>query len=409
MSLEFFLKDVDTIEALREGPLGKYLDSFAQQLHDQRYNYAVAGLQIRTVGGFGRWIKLNRISVGEISSKHAEKYLRYRWRKLKRTGCDVAALRNFIDFLRRKRVIAEEMVAVSVTSAGRLVEEYAIYLRKERALAASTVEYYLEFVQKFLADVFGDGATDFSKLCATNVFCFVQRHAGRCGKRAKHMVTALRSFFRYLRYKGYITIDLAASVPAVASWRMATIPTSISPDQIELVLSGTKGREELRDYAMFLLLARLGLRAGEVVSLTLDDIDWQHGCLTVHGKGGHQTAMPLPVDVGEAIASYLFHSRPPSELRSVFLRLRAPIAALDPATVSTQVQRSLELAGIDSPKKGAHQFRHSLATELLRRGSSLDEIAELLRHRSTQTTEIYAKVDINALRKLALCWPGGAQ
>lgn len=417
MSLELFLKDADTIAALRGGLLGKYLDSYAQQLHGLRYKYAVAGYHIRLVGGFSRWLKQNRISVGEISPEHRQKYLRYRWRTLKRAGCDISSLKNFVSFLQRKGVIAGDTVAAPRTAAEHLTEEFALYLHKERALASTTVEGYLGFVKRFLADVFGAGDADvfgardadFSKLCATDVFSFVQRDAIRCPKRAKLMVTSLRSFFQYLRYQGYITIDLAASVPAVSRWRMANIPTSISPDQVELVLSTTKSRVELRDYAMFLLLARLGLRAGEVVSLTLDDIDWQEGSIAVHGKGGHCAKMPLPADVGEAIAAYLRHARPPSKIRSVFLSLKAPIASLDPSTVSTQVKRSLILAGIDSPKQGAHQFRHSLATEMLRRGSSLAEIGEILRHQSTQTTEIYAKVDINALRKLALSWPGGAK
>jgi integrase/recombinase XerD len=409
MSLEFFLKDADTISALRRGPLGEYLDLYAQQLHNNRYRYAVAGYHIRLVGGFSRWLKLNRISVGQLSSEHRQKYLQYRWRTLKRAGCDISSLELFVQFLQQKGVIADETVAAPRTPAEHLTDEFTLYLYKERVLASTTVEGYVGFVKRFLADVFGAGDTDFSKLCATDVFSFVQRDAIRCPKRAKLMVTSLRSFLRYLRYQGYITIDLAASVPAVSRWRMATIPTSISPAQVELVLSSTKSRVELRDYAMFLLLARLGLRAGEIVSLTLDDIDWQEGSITVHGKGGHCTKMPVPADVGEAIAAYLLHGRPASSIRSVFLRLKAPIASLDPATVSTQVQRSLILAGIDSPKQGAHQFRHSLATEMLRRGSSLAEIGEILRHQSTQTTEIYAKVDINALRKLALSWPGGAK
>jgi len=303
MSLEFFLKDVDTIEALRKGPLGKYLDSFAQQLHDQRYNYAVAGLQIRTVGGFGRWIKLNRISVAEISSKHAEKYLRYRWRRFKQTGCDVSSLKHFISFLQREGAIAEENQVISITPAGRLAEAYALYLRKERALASTTIEGYLGFVQRFLADVIGAGDADFSNLRATEIFSFVRRDADRCPKRAKLMVTSLKSFLRYLRYQGYITVDLAVAVPTVSRWRLTNIPRSLSSEQVELVLSSTKARAELRDYAMFLLLARLGLRAGEVVSLKLDDIDWQQGCITVHGKGGHWSTMPLPADVGEAIAA----------------------------------------------------------------------------------------------------------
>ncbi len=321
MSLELFLKDADTIAALRRGLLGEHLDSYAQQLYEYRYKYAVAGYHIRLVGGFSRWLRLNRILVGEISSEHRQKYLRYRWRTLKRASCDISSLENFVSFLLKKGVIADDTVPAPRTAAEHFGEEFALYLHKERALAASTVEGYLGFVKRFLAYVFGAGDADFSKLCVTDVFSFVQRDAIRCPKRAKLMVTSLRSFFQYLRYQGYITIDLAASVPAVPRWRMANIPTSISPDQVELVLSTTKSRVELRDYAMFLLLARLGLRAGEVVSLMLDDIDWQEGSMTVHGKGGRCVKMPLPADVGEAIAAYLLHARPSSKIPSVCLQV----------------------------------------------------------------------------------------
>ena len=163
-----------------------------------------------------------------------------------------------------------------------------------------------------------------------------------------------------------------------------------------------------RDYAILLLLARLGLRAGEVVRLEVDDIDWNAGSLRVQGKGGQHSHLPLPTDVGAAIASYLQHGRPQSSNRRVFLRARAPLRGfLSQSAIGSLVRHSLARAGLKAPTKGAHQFRHALATEMLRHGASLAEIGEVLRHRSPQTTEIYTKIDLEALRALALPWPGG--
>jgi integrase len=166
-----------------------------------------------------------------------------------------------------------------------------------------------------------------------------------------------------------------------------------------------------RDYAILLLLARLGLRSGEVVRLTLDDIDWQNSDITVAGKMGRLDKLPLPADVGEAIAAYLTNGRPRvPESRRLFIRSRAPLTGFkDQQGVGSVVEHALARAGIHSPRKGAHQFRHTLASDLLRRGRSLSEIGELLRHRSPQTTSIYAKVDFHSLRPLALAWPGGSQ
>ena len=226
------------------------------------------------------------------------------------------------------------------------------------------------------------------------------------------MTTALRSFLQYARYRGDLKMDLAAAVPTVANWAMASIPRFLSPDRIELVLAHCNRQTAVgrRDYAILLLLARLGLRGGEVVALTLDDIDWEAGYISICGKGGQRTTLPLPVDVGEAIAAYLKNSRPSSANRHLFLRARAPAVGFrGPVAISSLVMHALRRAGIDAPHKGAHLFRHSLATGMLGQGASLAEIGELLRHRSPETTTIYAKVDLGSLRTLALPWPGGAR
>jgi len=230
-------------------------------------------------------------------------------------------------------------------------------------------------------------------------------------KRAQLMVSALRSFFRFLLQQGEIATDLAACVPAVADWRLSTVPKYLGAEEVERLLSTCDQRTRIgrRDYAILMLLARLGLRAGEVVALELDDMDWRGGEIAVRGKGQRHDRLPLLQEVGEALAAYLRRDRPCGSTRRVFVRMRAPIRGFaGPQTISTIVRRALQRADLKVPAKGvaAHLLRHSLATGMLRRGASMAEIAEVLRHRTPSTTEIYAKVDIGGLRSLAQPWPG---
>jgi integrase len=230
--------------------------------------------------------------------------------------------------------------------------------------------------------------------------------------RAKLLVTALRSFLRYLRHQDRIPVDLAGCVPPVAFWSLSTVPKFLPAGTVQRVLSQCEREtaDGKRNYAVLLMLARLGLRACEIVALNLDDIDWDNGLLTIRCKGGRWAQLPMPTDVGEAIAVYVHSGRPRTLCRRVFLRHRAPIRGFAHSiTVSTIVSRALIRGGIDSVRKGAHLFRHTLATDLLRQGASLDEIGDLLRHRSPNTTAVYAKVDLIALRTLALPWLGGAR
>ena len=280
-------------------------------------------------------------------------------------------------------------------------------------MATATIVNYVPFARDFLRHCFGAKPVELSCLSARDVLRFVRQQASRLHrKRAKLMTAALRSFLRYARYRGDVDVDLAAAVPVVPNWSMTTIPRAIAPDQVRQLLASIDRRSGTgrRDYAVVLLLARLGLRSGEVASLTLDDVDWDAGQLTVHGKSGHRNELPLPAEVGEAIAAYLQDGRPRSTSRFVFLRARAPIGGFRGAGgIGSIVRHSLQRSGVDSPSMGAHQFRHGLATEMLRHGASLGEIGDVLGHRHPQTTTIYTKVDIEALRSLALPWPEGTR
>jgi integrase/recombinase XerD len=408
------INDQVVLSRAPDGPLAKYIGMFAKSQGAQGYAPFSIHRQVLLAACFSHWLKQNGVALRHIGPDHPSRYLRYRARRIKPYPGDTAALRYLIDFLRSEGAIAAEKVPPQrLTPVERCAQTYWQYLAEARALATATMVNYVPLIRGFLKDRFGDGPVNLSRLKARDVVGFVQRQAPVLHlKRAKLLTTALRSFLRYARYRGEVTLDLAAAVPIVANWSMPSIPRAIGADQIRRLLasidrSTATGR---RDYAILLLLARLGLRSGEVAFLELDDINWNAGQVSVRGKRNQRTALPLPTDVGKAIAEYLKHGRPRSTSRRVFLRAKAPIRGfLSQSAVGSIVRHALQRAGVQSPTTGAHQFRHGLATQMLHRGASLAEIGELLRHRNTQTTTIYAKVDLKALRTLALPWPGGVR
>ena len=396
----------------QDGPMGPYIDSYEAEMRGEGYARQTREVQVRLVADFGCWLAKRGIGTQDITSKLFRPYLRARARRRRPTRNDLSALQRLLELLRRKGVVAAA-VSPAVTPAERQQGEFRRYLRQERALASTTQACYTAFAGEFLMERFGAGPVDLSLLNAANVTGFVRRRAGAIrSKRVQLMTTAMRSFLRFARYRGDIETDLAACIPAVANWKQSTLPRALPPDQVERVLNSVdrKTATGRRDYAILLILARLGLRAGEIRALTLDDLDWQEGLITVRGKAGRFSQLPLPKDVGAAIADYLRHGRPITGTRCVFLRAKAPAGGFrGQSGIGSLVRHTLERAGIDSPRKGAHQFRHALACQMLKQGASLSEIGELLRHRSPQTTAIYAKVDLESLAALALSWPGGAR
>jgi integrase/recombinase XerD len=396
------------------GPLSSHIAAFAAWAREQGYAVRSRHQQVLLAACFCRWLGEQGVSLRRVSGDHLSQYLRSRARRVRIHRGDAAALRQFVEFLRHEGFLpAEKVVPCRLTPVEQETQAFETYLRSERALAEATVANYVPLIRGFLRNRFGNGRAALSQLSASDVVRFVQRQAPRLHrKRAKLLTTALRSFLHYVRYRGDITTDLAAAVPCVAAWSMSSIPRGIRPDAVRRLLASIDRRTPVgrRDYAILLLLARLGIRAGEVVSLELDDIDWITGQLSVRGKGSRRMALPLSTEVGEAIAAYLRHGRPQSTSRRVFLRARAPNRGfLGPQAIASLVRHTLERAGIESPTKGAHQFRHALAMQMLRHGASLAKIGEVLGHRSPQTTAIYAKVDLVALRPLALPWPGGVR
>jgi site-specific recombinase XerD len=291
-----------------------------------------------------------------------------------------------------------------------LLDRYRLFLLSERALASSTVEVYVRLVRPFIASrQVVDGVALVDTLTPGDVTGFVlAASARRSPTTAALVMTALRSLLGFLHVEGLVPTALQGAVPPAASWRLAGLPKSLTAGEVQRLLAACDRRTRLgrRNYALLLLLVRLGLRAGEVAALGLDDIDWRAGEIVVRGKGDRVERLPLPVDVGEAIASYLRRGRPVTALdRRVFTRVRAPHRGLPPNAMSDVVATVAARAGLEGVV-GAHQLRHTTATSMVAAGATLTEVGQVLRHRRLMTTQIYAKVDREGLRLVARAWPG---
>lgn len=401
-----------TVRRLRKGPLGDHIDAFAARLLEQGFSQAKACDKIRIVADLSGWLLRKSLGANDVDPQILQRYLEHCKRYMHPDRGAPSTVQELLAMLCEKGIASQECSPEATHRYECVENDFKRYLSQERGLSPATLANYLPFVHQLLVERFGNGPTEFANLRATDITRFVQRHArDHSPSRNGPMVAALRAFLQHLRHRSKIKTDLAACVPTIANWSRATLPKFLPPGQVDQVLKHCDRRNATgrRDYAILLLLARLGLRAGEVVALTLDDIDWKEGILRLRGKGGREAKLPLPVEVGEAIGGYLQNGRPRCPSRRLFIRERAPRVGLDSSAISTLVKRALVRAAVDSPRKGAHLFRHSLATEMLHQGASLTEIGELLRHEHPNTTMIYAKVDLPALRRLAPAWLGGGR
>jgi site-specific recombinase XerD len=394
------------------GPLASYIEGFAAQLSLKGYAQNTVRAKCDVLGDLSRWLERRQQSVAALDEGRLRRFQATRRRRDKARRGDPATGQQFLEFLRERNVIAVAAQQIDRAAAAGLTRDFAEFLHSERGLSRSTVVSYLPTVRCFLDERFGRKALRLNKLRPQDFHRFILREVRRVSRsHGKATVTALRSFLRFLLQRGAIQIDLARTLPGVASWRLSHLPKSLPPEQVERLLACCDRRSPTgkRDYAILLLLARLGLRAGEVLAMTLEDLDWEGGEMVVRGKGQRLERLPLPADVGAALACYLCDVRTRCATRRVFIRMVAPQQGLaGPVAICCIVRRALQRAGLAPEFKGAHLLRHSLATNLLRRGASLGEIGQLLRHRQPTTTQIYAKVDITALRGIALPWPGGA-
>lgn len=394
-----------------EGPLVHYINNFSIYLVEQGYCRRHVGNKIRTVARFSSWLNTYKISVSAVTQKLAVQFLsKDNHQKAVNTG-QFSTLRDLIVFLQQSGAILNTPAPVNRTHAQQVVYLFGRYLIEDKGLSHKTVIQYSPFIERFLTTCFDSRPITLSSLTGMNVIDFIRHEAARLSVvRAKVATNALRAFLRFGVYLGKINADLIESVPTVASWAMTGIPRAISQQHIQAVLASCNRHSAIgrRDYAILMLLVYLGLRSGEVVALTLDSIDWERGSISIDGKCAQTTNLPLPVEVGQAIADYLEHGRPDSHTRALFLRALAPIRGLgSQTTIGTIVGSAISRAGVNTPTRGAHQFRHAVATNMLRNGASMTEIGCLLRHKHPKTTNIYAKVDLDALRSLSLAWPGG--
>ena len=395
-----------------------HVEAFFAHLRSAGYAERTLQKKRSVARSFARWTRRRKVAVDDLDESHGAAFLRRCGRRPKDWAAPASAtVRLFLEYCCLDRGMSPTVAGVEVSPAKTLLQSYVDYLRGERGLAENSIHVYAPYIRDFLdkRSASGGGVAP-ERFDAPSVQAFVLDHIrGRSSEYARLLGSALRSFLRFLYARGRTPTDLSFAVPAVRRWRQATVPAFLSPEQVEPVLSTTDRSSPCgrRDYAILLLLARLGLRASEVVGLELNDIHWRSAEFIVRGKGGRQDRMPLLSDIGEAFASYLHQDRGPSLLaKGVSQNVGATSGARRPGGGRPHCSSCVVRATIGRSGRGAaHLFRHSLATRMIRHGASIPEIAEVLRHRSQGSSEIYAKVAFETLRGVARCWPttGGAQ
>jgi site-specific recombinase XerD len=406
-----FFEHPRAIERFQRGPLGVHMDGFAEHLFEQGYTRQYGRNKLWLLRELSRWLERHGLKAADLNEKRLAEFARERSRRHRPLrGGNRATLAHFLKHLRRAGAAPTPIPRLPRDAKSRLERAFVEYLSQERGVCQATIDNYLHEVSRFLAHRCTRRAPSPSQIRAKDLNAFVLRRAQRVGaKRAKLTVSALRSFCQFLRFRGDLKHDLSGAVLTVPNWRLTSLPKSLAPNEVSRLLRKCDQRTATgqRNFTVLLVLARLGLRAKEIVLMTLEDIDWEAGEVIVRGKGSRHERMPLPRDVGRALAMYVRLWRPRCATRRLFVRLKAPFQGFSHSeTVSSIVRRALARAGLRPPTTGAHLLRFTLASNLLRRGGSLPEVAEILRHRHPDTTALYAKVDLNALRTAAPRWPG---
>ena len=413
MTAEEYLSGSRLFRHLKRGPHEQLAEFYAARLLKDGLGRQGLWRSLNLLADLMGWIASSGLRLADCNECIVERYLRHRAKGRSIQAGDRAAFKRLLSVLREAGTIAPAALP-PLTPHEQIFEAFGRHLREERGLAPKSIVRHLPVIRLFLREVCPGGAGDLGRISQESVTRYIERHArdGSAGT-GKVMCWALRVFLRYLHGKGLNPLALAGCVPFIRSWRLASLPSYLSAAQVRTVLDGCDRATALgrRDYAVLMLLAKLGMRAGEVATLVLDDIDWRSGEMLIRAKGRQRARMPIPPDVGAAIVAYLRDGRPNSSCRRLFLRTTAPNVGFASASAVTMIAKTaIERADIRGyAHQGAHLFRHSLATELLRSGATLSQIGQLLRHESHDTTRIYAKVDVEALRTLSLPWPGGVQ
>jgi len=391
------------------GPLAPYAAGYRQELSGRGYSAWTAVSYLYSLARVSRWLAEQGLTAADLDAEHVERFL------AERPGSQRAEVQrrtprgmmSLLGYLRAQGVVRSP-AALEGAAGDAMLNEFAEFLCNVRGLAEKTIGVYRRFAGLFLSSQLGDGM-DVRVLTARQVNSFVLAQAGRRGSGSlNNVVTALRALLRFCYLRGYTTTPLEAAAPRTVGWRDLGPSRGLGPGQVERLLASCDRRTSIgrRDFAILTVLARLGLRANEVAALRVDDLDWRAGEITVHGKGNRTDRLPLPVDVGQAIAGYCHRGRPHRDCRALFVQAKAPYAALSSSAVSKVVTAACGRAGL--PKSGAHRLRHSAAAALRRAGAPLFEIGQLLRHQHAVTTAGYARDDQEALAEVARRWPGGA-
>ena len=410
--LDQYFSRPSAIQRHRNGPLEPYVDGFADFLFTRGYAKQSGGLRIRLISDLSQWLEATHVQLRDLDEMWIAGFLRVRKKHHRPNAADKPTLTMLLEYLRRSEVIPC-LQPEGQNPLDELAHDYAQFLAGERGLAPITIHNYLKIIRRFLLSHPGESANSVDMLCFRDVREFiVQESKSACATTLQQTTCALRSFLGYLYQSGKLAMNLAASVPSIANHAFAELPGTLEAPDVEKLLASCDLTSPIgrRDYAVLTLLARLGLRACEIINLTLEDINWDAGELLIRGKGARQDRLPLLQDVGQALANYLKQGRPRCTSRNLFLRIKAPMQGFtgSPA-VWAIVSRALVRAQLHPQHRGSHLLRHTLATQMLRRGASLMQIGKILRHQRPQTTRIYAKVDLVTLRSLALPWPGGVK
>jgi integrase/recombinase XerD len=400
------------IEQLRSSTGGHLLEGFAKELSQGRYQWVAARKHIRAAEHFLHWIAHRNLSIRSVEERYAQQFLDH----LKRCCCrghhpplEPHQQKYSVDlwfvYLRRAGIVPTPTVVEPAVEAPMLVS-FCDWMRRQRGASDATLSIYRFELRAFIKKL----GEDPRMYDARNLRQFVLDKSQQSGwASARKSICAIRMFLRFLISQGRCSTSLYASVPTLAHWRLSALPRYLQPDQVEQVIASPDLTTSLgrRNRAILLLLARLGLRAGDIVQLRLGDLDWREGMICVSGKGRRQAVLPLTQEVGDALAAYIKDHRPQADTDAVFVRSFAPYRAFNDSTsVSAIVARAMRRVGVNCSKRGAaHILRHSVASSMLRQGVSLQDIAGVLRHRSLLTTEIYAKVDVLTLRQIAQPWP----
>lgn len=409
--LETFFATPSAHRRLRSGPAGPHIDGFALHLKEEGYGCSTAVRYLRAAAHFGHFMDARGLTLDLADQKTLHAFRQH----LPACRCPRShggrtnhhtfyGAARFVTYLRQSGALQGEEGEEPQDPEPALVQSFRGWLHTHRGLAASTRRQYCRGATDLLNSL-GDRTLGYD---ARGIREFLIRRARQCGKAsAQKLVTALRMFLRYLAAQGKCHATLDQAVPAIAGWRLATLPRCLTAAEVDRAVEACDPRSTrgLRDRAILLLLSRLGLRAGDVAGLRLSDIDWDDGSLVVSGKGHWEVRLPLPQEVGDAVLKYL-EARPPVKADRVFVRGIAPFRPFGSGdAVSSVVARALHRGGVNAPSYGAHLLRHTAATEMLRQGVSLYEIGSVLRHRSLDMTAYYAKVDVGLLQQVAQPWP----